>query len=219
MVRCLARVTALARPLPVQPASPGTYPANSIPEHPRAVKTAPARAIALNAPRTHGCVRRVVCDPIRAQACWLPACAGKPLENAVSSFADRPTGFLRDPSPPRLPRKQGSRPGAAAPQRTRHPPAGLLDSCVRGKAVEKRRFLRTSAFSFGECVDLGQVASTCSSGELPVSIWFSCDCLATPAAAHRLTAPPTGRNETGQRAPANLNLLWFSVVIGYPLLI
>ena len=36
---------------------------------------------------------------IRPQAYWIPAYAGKTLKNAVPSCADRPTGFLCDPSP------------------------------------------------------------------------------------------------------------------------
>jgi hypothetical protein len=54
-----------------------------------------------------------------------------------------------------------------------------ISSCARRfagflfarKDVEKRRFLRTSGSSFGESADLGQVESTCSSGELIVSVW------------------------------------------------
>ncbi|HNZ20066.1 MAG TPA: hypothetical protein PKK44_17185, partial [Candidatus Hydrogenedentes bacterium] len=48
----------------------------------------------------------------------------------------------------------------------------LLDSCLRRKDVGKRCFLRTSAFSFGESADLGQLENSCSSGELIVSVWF-----------------------------------------------
>jgi len=68
-------------------------------------------------------VRQVGCDPCLRHPCasrgpeayWIPAYAGKTLKNAVPSCADRPAGFLCDPSP-RLTRKQGSR--------------GLQDSCV-----------------------------------------------------------------------------------------
>ena len=108
-------------------------------------------------------VRQVGCDPCLRHPCasrgpeayWIPAYAGKTLKNAVPSCADRPAGFLCDPCPPSPLRKQGSRSRPAAQQRTRHSPAGLLDSCLRRKDVEKRRFLRTSEFSLGECADLG----------------------------------------------------------------
>jgi hypothetical protein len=51
-------------------------------------------------------------------------------------------------------------------------PTGFL---LARENVEKRRFLRASAFSFGESAELGQmgqIENSCSSGELIVSVWF-----------------------------------------------
>ena len=89
---------------------------------------------------------------------WIPAYAGKTLKNAVPSCADRPAGFLCDPCPPSPLRKQGSRSRPAAPQRTRHSPAGLLDSCLRGKTSKNAvscgdlHFLLANALPWGHAL-------------------------------------------------------------------